>query len=92
LRAVGMVSFAALVVVLAVTRGGYAYPSGSTAKELVAEAVDPAKLARVPEGGAVCVIDAPFDVLYASPFHPPRRYRVIEAEVPADCGGAPLFR
>ncbi len=87
-RFVGAVSFAALVVVLAVTRFGYAYPSGSSARQLVAEQVDEAALARVPEGGVVCVIKAPFDVLYAAPFHPPRRYGVREAETPADCAGA----
>ena len=33
----------------------------------------------VPDSGIVCVIAAPFDVLYAAPFHPPRRYGVVLA-------------
>lgn len=86
-RAAGVVALAALGVVLAVTRAGYAYPSGSSFAELVREQVDVRVLATVRDGECVCVLRAPWALLWASPFHPPRRYTVRESEAPSDCGG-----
>jgi hypothetical protein len=82
-RAIGIASAAALAVVLAVTRGVYAYPSGSTFSELVHASVDESALH---DGDRLCVHKEPKNLLWAAPFHPPRRYVVKEAESAEDCG------
>jgi hypothetical protein len=84
---VGVASSAFLAVVLAVTRAGYVYPSGTTFAELVREKVDPAVLAQIHDGERVCLRHEPSTFLYAAPFHA-RRYFVREAESPDACGDA----
>jgi hypothetical protein len=84
--ALGVASALALGVVLGVTRGGYAYPSGASFAELVRDRTDAASIAAIHDGEHVCVASAPWNVLWAAPFHEPRRYVVKEAERTADCG------
>jgi hypothetical protein len=68
-------------------------PRGSTFAELVAAKVDPRSLQEVKEGERVCVVRAPWNLLWAAPFHPGgKRYVVVEAEAPEDCGDARLLR
>src|SRR5205823_2188708 len=90
-RGLGGISAIALAVVLAVTRAGYAYPSGSTFADLVHEQVDERLLAEVQPGERVCVQREPWNLLWADTFHAPRRYSVKEAEERADCGGDRLL-
>ncbi len=80
------VSAAAFVVVVASTRAAYVYPSGLTVDALVRAKAPAEALGRVGEGETICVRKEPFNLLWAAPFHPPRRYVVREAEEPADCG------
>lgn len=86
-RAVGVVAVCALGVVLAVTRGIYVYPSGSTFDGLVRAKVDERSIASIGRGERVCVEREPFDVLWAPVFHPERRYVLKEAEDASDCAG-----
>jgi hypothetical protein len=83
----GALSLLALFLVLAVTRGGYAWPSGSTFAELVKEQVDERVLAEVHDGDRVCVEREPYNLLWASALHAPRQYVVKEAERPGECDG-----
>jgi hypothetical protein len=85
--AVAAVAVCALGVVLAVTRGAYAYPSGSSFAELVRAKVDERVIAGIGNGERVCVNREPFDVLWAPVFHTERRYVLKEAESAADCEG-----
>lgn len=86
-RAVGLVALAALGVVLAVTRGGYAYPSGGSFADLVREQAPEAALAAVRDGERVCTKREPWALLWAAPFHRPRRYALKEAQESGDCVG-----
>ncbi len=90
-RGFGVLAAAAMLVVMGVTRFDYVRPSGSTFEQLRARKVDAAALSRVPDGARVCVDHAPWNLLYAAPFHAPKRYVVIEAEGPDECGGAPAL-
>jgi hypothetical protein len=76
----------ALAVVLWVTRAGYVHPSGSTFTELLKNNVDAGLLARIREGSPACIAREPWNILYASSFHPPARYSLKEAERAEDCG------
>jgi hypothetical protein len=87
LRALGAIAVAALAVVLAVTRGEYAHPTGSTFAELVARKVDARALDALEDGAGVCVSREPWNILWAAPFHAPRRYVVKDAETDEDCRG-----
>lgn len=84
--ALGAACAVALGIVLAVTRAGYAYPSGSTFAELVESKVDAALLARIRDGDRVCLSREPWTFLYAARFHPPRRYAVRETDGREACG------
>lgn len=86
-RGVGVMSALALGVVLAVTRCGYAYASGSTFAEVLREEVDPALLATIQDGEKVCVKREPWVLLWAPEFHPPKRYTMKEAQSAEDCAG-----
>ncbi len=86
--AYGAVSLAALLVVAAVTRFAYVLPSGSRLETLVAKKVPEAALAGVRDGERVCVRREPWNLLWAAPFHPGKRYVVVEAEEAGDCGAA----
>jgi hypothetical protein len=77
----------ALAIVLLVTRGVYAYPSGSSFEDLVRAKVDERLIAKVANGERVCVNREPFDVLWAPAFHHERTYVLKEAEEAADCKG-----
>ncbi len=90
-RAYAALSALAMLVVMKVTDFDYVHASGSTFEEVRARKVDADALSRVPDGARVCVDHAPWNLLYAAPFQPgpARRYVVIEAESPEDCGGAP---
>ena len=88
-RVLVAVSLGALGVVLAVSQGGYVYPSGSSFRELVREQVSDAAVERIPERGQVCVAHEPWVILWAAAFHPPRHYVVHEAEQASDCAGYP---
>ncbi len=85
----GVVAALAFGTVVASTRGAYVYPGGMSVRELVDAKVDATVLARLKDGEEVCVRREPFNLLWADLFHPPRRYRVREAENEADCGGVP---
>jgi hypothetical protein len=86
-RALGVASALALCAVLYATRFGYVYPSGVTLVKLIALEVDAKALSTIAEGESVCVQRLPFALLWAAPFHPPRHYRLKQAETPADCRG-----
>jgi hypothetical protein len=88
-RALAAVSLAALGVVVAVSEGGYVYPSGSSFRELVREQVSAPAIDRIREGAEVCVAREPWVILWAAAFHPPRHYVVHEAEQHSDCAGYP---
>lgn len=81
----GVLATSALLVVLVVTRFGYVLPTGETFAELVAEKVDAGALANVADGEHICVDRPPWTLLWAAPFHAPRRYVVKEAEEAGDC-------
>src|SRR6185436_10255404 len=82
----GAACAAALFVVLAVTRCGYVYPSGSTFSELLQSRVNEATIREVKDDEKVCLSREPFTFLYAATFRPPRRYEVKEVETREDCG------
>ncbi len=86
-QALGATAVMALGVVLGVTRGVYAYPSGSSFETLVRARVDERVIAGIGKEERVCVNREPFDVLWAPVFHPERRYVLKEAEEDADCEG-----
>jgi hypothetical protein len=86
----GGVATLALATVLLVTRGAYAYPSGSSFDELVHAKVDPRVVESIGPSERVCVNQEPFDVLWAPTFHRQRGQRdyvLKEAETLADCEG-----
>ncbi len=85
-RSLGVVAVAALGVVLAVTRAGYAYPSGTSFADLVREEVPEGALAGVRDGDRVCTKREPWALLWAARFHG-RRYALKEAQEPGDCEG-----
>jgi hypothetical protein len=87
----GGLAIVALGVVLVVTHGVYAYPSGSSFDDLVSAKVDERVVRGIGRGERVCVSREPFDVLWAPVFHPERTYVLKEAESPADCGGFRLL-
>ncbi|MEO7332028.1 MAG: hypothetical protein ABI193_25860 [Minicystis sp.] len=78
----------ALGVVLAVTRAGYVYPSGSTFREALRDQVDPKVLEQIHEGEQICLSREPWTFLYAPTFHPEKRYSVREVESRDQCGEA----
>jgi hypothetical protein len=84
--AMGVACAAFLAVVLAVTRCGYVYPSGSTFAELVRDRVDARVIEGIGEGERVCLRREPWTFLYAAPFHGPKRYALREAEGAEECG------
>jgi hypothetical protein len=90
LRGLAVTGALALGVVLAVTRGAYAYPSGSTFTDLVGEKTSEDVLRGVPDGARICIAREPYDLLWAAPFHGARRYVVVEAEPTgdSDCANA----
>ena len=90
--ALGYLSAAALAMVLVVTHAGYVYPSGLTFAELVQRNTDETQIAALPQHAVVCVAKAPYSLLWAAAFHPPRHYVVREAEHLRDCGDATQMR
>jgi hypothetical protein len=86
-RALGVVSAAALVAVVVVSRGVFVYPSGSTFADVLRDKVDAGKLDGIGDGEHVCVRREPWNLLWAATFHPPRRYVVKEAEEADECAG-----
>lgn len=84
--ALGVACVGFLSVVLAVTRCGYVYPSGSTFAELVRDGVDAETVRAIGEGERVCLRREPRTFLYAAPFHG-RSYRVREVEGEGECAG-----
>jgi hypothetical protein len=44
-------------------------------------------IAKIREGETVCVVDPPFNWLWAAPLHPPRQYTIQEAWAPNECNG-----
>jgi hypothetical protein len=83
---IGAACTAALGMVLWVTGAGYAYPSGSTFRELLRDKVDARIIERAADGDRICLRKEPWTFLYAAPFHPGKRYVVKESEGRADCG------
>jgi hypothetical protein len=86
--AAGVAALVAFIVVAASTRGWYVWPRGSRFEAVVARRTDAALIAGIREGERVCVSREPWSYLWAAPFHPGRRYVVVEAERPEDCGDA----
>jgi hypothetical protein len=86
-RALTGMALAALAVVLAVTRGVYAYPSGSSFDDLMKAKVDERLVDGIQNGERVCVNREPFDVLWAPAFHHERTYVLKEVEEASDCKG-----
>lgn len=89
----GVVALVALSCVLAVTRCGYAYASGSTFEEIVREKTDAKTIDGISDGERVCVRRPPWNMLWAAKFHPPKRYVVFASEDDDDgaCAGARLL-
>jgi hypothetical protein len=87
LRGLGTIAAGAFLVVLASTRGAYAYPGGLRVVDLVRARVDPTVIDGIAEGEHVCVRGEPFSLLWADRFHPPHHYVVQEAEALEDCRG-----
>jgi hypothetical protein len=76
----------AVVSVVSMTGAAYLRPGGETLAELL-QGTD-AVVARVPEGGTLCVLNRNRNaLLYSSLFHPPRHYRtkLLFAEEKAGC-------
>ena len=86
-RELGAIAAVALAIVATVTRFAYVLPLGSSFDALVRAKVDARALGGVEEGERVCARHEPWNMLWASPFHPPRRYVVVEAEEAVDCAG-----
>ncbi len=75
-----------LIVVVFVTRGAYARPSGDDFEALVKRRVDPGLVEVGRARGRVCVTRPPWSFLHAAPFHPGGpRYVVVEADTAAEC-------
>ena len=91
-RAIGVVAFLAMAIVVASTRAAYVTPTGSRFEELVAKKVDARLLDGIRDGERVCVVREPWNLLWAAQFHAPKSYVVVEAERPEDCGGARLLK
>lgn len=83
----GGVAAVALALVLLVTKGVYAYPSGSRFADLVRRKVDERQIRSIAKDERVCVAKEPFDLLWAPVFHPEQTYVLKEAEVSAECDG-----
>jgi hypothetical protein len=66
------------------TRATWIYPTGSTFSELLTNKVHFARIQETPEGGALCLAEAPRIILYAAKFHN-RRYTVHEADEDGVC-------
>jgi hypothetical protein len=90
-RSFGVVALAALAIVIGVTRGAYVLPLGSRFEALAHAKVDDQVLVGVKDGERICVRREPWNMLWASVFHPPKQYVTVEAEEPGDCGGARLL-
>ncbi len=88
LRGLATIAAVSFLVVVASTRGAYAYPGGSSVAELVETKVGAKGLDGVRDGERICARKEPFNLLWADLFHRPRRYAVQEAEEPTDCRGA----
>jgi hypothetical protein len=85
-RIVGAAGAVAAAVVLFVTRALYVVPTGSTFTELLRAHTSDAPLAGVADGDRVCADTPRWNLLWASTFHPPRRYVVQAAEERKECG------
>lgn len=83
--ATAVLPIAALAYTARATDLWYLTPDTFRFAELVADHVDAKRLEGVPDGGRVCVDHQPWSFLYASTFHPPRRYTVVLSHDPADC-------
>lgn len=70
---------AALFVTTHATRGWHLTPDRSSFADLIASVVDRGAIPER-EGARACVDKAPWSVLYAARFHPPRRYAIEIAE------------
>ncbi len=68
------------------TGGVWLAPSGSRLEEVIARRVDVSAVRSVEEEETVCLWRPPWTFFYAAPFHSPRRYRLVEGEVPEACG------
>lgn len=90
-QAVGAVALLAAAIVVASTRAAYVTPTSATFDEILATKVDGRLLAGIRDGERVCVVREPWNLLWAAELHPPKRYVVVEAERPEDCGGARLL-
>jgi hypothetical protein len=77
---------AALAAVIAATRAGYIYPSGSDFSTFLRDKVSRETVDAIEDGERACLSREPLTFLYASTFHPGRRYSVKEAEDRAECG------
>ena len=80
-----------MAIVLGSTRAAYVTPTGSRLEALLDKKVDARLIDGVRDGERVCVVREPWNLLWAAPFHPPKRYVVVEAERSEDCDGARLL-
>lgn len=87
-----LVALAAFAWVAWSTRATYLYASGDSFSALVAARVDRSVIESAKEGDRVCIADDPWTFLYASPFHPGKRFTVLEAKRRADCSPSALGR
>jgi hypothetical protein len=90
-NAFGVAALTAVVFVATVTRFAYIVPSGYGFDALLRDRVSPETLANIEAHGTqMCIAKEPWTILYASTFHRPRRYEIVEAESEAQCDGARL--
>ena len=85
-RAFGIACASALLLVLAVTRAWYVYPSRYSFTTLVQNKVNPSLVGQIRDGEHVCFYAQPWTFLYASTFHANRTYVVREGESASECG------
>ncbi len=90
-RVFGAVAFVAMAIVLLSTRAAYVTPTGSRLEALLARKVDARLIDAIRDGERVCVVREPWNLLWAAPFHAPKRYVVVEASQSEDCDGARLL-
>ncbi len=73
--------------VVLITRGVYLTPTHFGFADLLEARVDERAVARIHDGETVCAKHDPYNLLWAAPFHPPRKYVVQSAQVDSECRG-----
>jgi hypothetical protein len=83
----GGVAAVTLGIVVLVTRGVYQTPTRFSFADMLQAHVDEKAIARIHDGETICATHDPYNLLWAAPFHPPRKYAVQSAQVATECRG-----